>query len=213
MHERHFRLVSEADDDYSTVCDLIQERFAHVFDTRVARRPNLALALTVSDGVSSEIAACVTLTDGKSSGFFSEQYLGERAELAVARKCACPVDRHQIVEIGGLAARGTDGSGAELVSYLPWFCLGLGYRYALVTATAIVRAILKRAGMDFVPMVEARAEALPEEERALWGRYYENNPVTGILDVVASHHATSARRKSTHKIGEMTMRVNAQKAG
>jgi hypothetical protein len=36
-------------------------------------------------------------------------------------------------------------------------------------------------GFEFVPIVAARAAALPPEQRTSWGHYYEREPITGYL--------------------------------
>src|SRR3954447_3466274 len=105
MTIRSFRLVTQEDSQYDQTCALIESRFREVFDTRIARRPHAALALTEGEGTDTKVIACVSLSNGRTNAFFSERYLAEPAEVEIARALGRPVDRDQIAEIGALSAQ------------------------------------------------------------------------------------------------------------
>ncbi|PJA21751.1 hypothetical protein COX58_03490, partial [archaeon CG_4_10_14_0_2_um_filter_Archaea_38_6] len=43
----------------------------------------------------------------------------------------------------------------------------------------------KRLGMEPAPMVAANPERLPEDQRALWGSYYDERPMVCLGDIAA----------------------------
>ena len=104
------------------------------------------------------------MSSGRAGTFFSERYFAEPAEVEIACALVRPVDRDQLVEIGALSAEGGDGSGTQLVSYLPWFLLGLGYRWALMTATVQVQPLFRRTGMEFDPLLQGVAARVIGEQ-------------------------------------------------
>jgi hypothetical protein len=73
--------------------------------------------------------------------------------------------------------------------------------------------ILRRCGMEFIKIIDARRDALPEAEQALWGRYYDNKPATGVVDVMAAYNQVSRRGVGRYSLDEMTITVRERKAG
>jgi len=61
-----------------------------------------------------------------------------------------------------------------------------GSRFVLLTVTATVAGYLERAGIHFHPIVAADPARLDSEILKRWGTYYENEPVTGYVDVARS---------------------------
>lgn len=201
-----FKLITSADTDYVEATELIGKAYRKAHDARIHPAPKLVLALEQHVSSASRIVACITLSCGRSQPFFSERYLEMPAEKAFERHLGETVDRTQILEIGGFASR-LQGAGARMVQYTPWFVLGLGRRFGLVTATRHVRHMFKCAGLAFSPLTPAKAEALDPGDRESWGRYYETDPQVGLLDFLAYCHTSLASGPSPFEAGELTLQV------
>jgi hypothetical protein len=213
VNVKKYHLVLKGDPTYEEARRLIESAYRKAFQSRVAPCPPMILTLAERSEREGSVLACVALSHGDRVPFFSERYLGDLpAEAAIGKTLGRSIDRKEVVEVGGLAAR-SHGAGAQLVSHTPWFVLGLGFRYGLVTATRPVRFLLGTAGMAFVPMVPASRESLPEGEREPWGTYYDNDPITGVIDFLASCHTVAAQRTQPYSVHEMVLTVLDQKVG
>ena len=130
------------------------------------------------------IAACSSITFAHEQKLFSENYFGERLEDRVAFEFDSRCTRRSICEIGSLSTDPTlIPSVKSVVAYFPWFATRLGCEFALVTVTSYMRIALQRAGAPFEAFCKADPNVLSEEERARWGRYYNFDPQTGIIDL------------------------------
>lgn len=212
MNVKRFQLITASDINYEAATSLIESVYRSVFQAHIRVRPTMLLTLSNQSGDASELVACVTLSTGLSRKFFSEAYLPEPAEKAIEKALGWPVEREQIVEIGGLAASKI-GAGVQLVNHTPWFVLGLGHRYGLVTATSQVRFLLRHAGMEFIPMATAKRDVLPNDDRTKWGTYYDNEPITGAIDFLVSSLAAASHRTQRYAVQEISLSVHDLKAG
>lgn len=209
---KKFQLITADSPGYETTISLIRSAYAKAFQASVDPRPALLLTFMEQAGDAIDFLACVAFSQGMDRPFFSEQYLSGPAETCLRQALDTEVRRDQILEVGSLASR-RNGAGKHLVSHTPWFVLGLGYRYGLVTATRQVRHLIRSAGMEFVPLAEAAREAIPETDQARWGSYYDHAPQTGAIDFLASCLAVSTRRTALHRVQEMTLSVQELKVG
>jgi hypothetical protein len=138
MEIKKFQFVTIEDPNYEAAQALIESTYHKAFQSSVTPRPTMILTLADQSGSGTEVVACVTLSHGEGRSFFSERYLGEPAEMAIAKVLGWPVDRQYVMEVGGLAAS-QNGAGTQLVSHTPWFVLGLGYRYPIAPWTLAQR--------------------------------------------------------------------------
>lgn len=165
---------------------------ANSFRTRLNAYPNtnqkrFLVIETLVEGVPT-IAACSSITFAHEQKLFSENYFAERLEDRVASEFDSRCARRAICEIGSLSTDPTlIPSVKSVVAYFPWFATRLGCEFALVTVTSYMRIALERAGAPFEPFCNADPGVLPEEERARWGRYYNFDPQTGIIDLKNLH--------------------------
>lgn len=161
---------------------------AKSFRTRLNAYPNTNqkrfLVIETLIGGLPTIAACSSITFAHEQNLFSENYFAERLEDRVALEFDNRCARRSICEIGSLS---TDPvlipSVKSIVAYFPWFATRLGCEFALVTVTSYMRIALESAGAPFEPFCSADPSVLSEEERARWGRYYNFDPQTGIIDL------------------------------
>ena len=119
-----------------------------------------------------EILATASLRFAK-DGFFSECYLDMPVERLIERKAGIAVKRSEIVEVGSLAAP-RPGATLGLVEAIIDACYEGGCRWAFFTATARLRALLRRSGVVQIELAPALPERVPAPET--WGQYYLADP-------------------------------------
>ncbi len=202
------QVISKNSEKYSKVCSLIENVFSDAFDARIKRTPGLILAIEeTSDLNTTDVCAAMILNTNWENQFFSEQYFEGNIETLVSAWINSPVKRTEIVEIGGLASDGARKAAQQLIAEAPWFLMGMGYRYALVTITAQVRFLFNKTGIIYKHLCVAREECLPESHRAIWGRYYEQKPETCVVDLFASHLNLMQQRHSRRSIESLVMKI------
>lgn len=176
---------------------------AHSFRSRLGAFPNtdqkrFLVVETLVAGVPT-IAACSTITFAHEQRLFSENYFSQRLEDRVSQEFDTNCLRRSVCEIGGLS---TDPSlipsVKAVVAYFPWFATRLGCEFALVTVTSYMRLALERAGAPFEPFCNASPSVLSEEERTRWGRYYNFDPQTGIIDLKRLEFLNEVVAPGTH---------------
>lgn len=106
-------------------------------------------------------------------GLFSEVYLDGDVETILTRALGRPVRRDRIVEFSSLAAPRV-GAAMPLVGAAVRFGRAAGADFGLFTATARLRALLRRTHLVAADLGPARAERL--DNAAAWGSYYRHDP-------------------------------------
>ncbi|MBM7169475.1 thermostable hemolysin [Streptomyces sp. G44] len=128
------------------------------------------------------LGAVAGMTFAGNAHLLSEYYLAGSVEAVLAPRIGQRLQRSEIVEVGPLAAT-TNGDGAQLCSLLPLLTWCNGAKAVVCTVTPRLSGLLNRMGIDFVPLVPARENALPRRLQGDWGSYYESSPVTGYIDL------------------------------
>ncbi len=124
---------------------------------------------------------------GASDGpLFLETYLDEPIEQAIAAKVGEAVARDCIVEIGNLAESRPGDARLGIISST-MYLYTLGYRWVVFTAVPQLLNAFKRLGMEPIEMTEAKPERLPEDQRALWGSYYDERPMVCFGDIARGY--------------------------
>lgn len=137
--------------------------------------------LKVSDKQAS-FRAIVGMREAAKSPLFLEAYLDEPIEQAIARISGEEVDRTSIIEIGNLAeSRGGDARLGIIATNR--YLHTLGYRWVVFTAVPQLLNAFRRLGMEPVEIHEADPARLPEEQRAIWGSYYDEKPMVCFGDI------------------------------
>ncbi len=162
---------------YDEALRFAQERYRR---THQAALDSVAPRLLVAHQ-SGRLRGCLGLTCAASAPLLAERYLDAGLEATIAARTGCQPLRRAIVEIGSLAA--TSARVALALLQAAPAALQDGYRYALVTATRLVRRLMRRAGMVPLTLGPARKEALPAGQQQAWGRYYEADPQVMLLDL------------------------------
>lgn len=118
---------------------------------------------------------------GCKSSFFSEVYLEEPADCAIARHFRRPLERSQIMEVGHFAASHA-GAGRITIVAMAALTAQLPVAWILGTLNRPIRRSFGRAGVPLVELAEARAKKMGAEAHC-WGRYYESQPKVMAVDI------------------------------
>lgn len=162
------------------------------------RHPHYLLIETLVAGVPT-IAACSYISFAHEQQLFSEVYFSNPIQREVVSRLNVDVNRSAICEIGGLS---TDPSHVksvrDVVAYFPWFAGQLGYQYALVTVTSYMRLAFQGSGTNFQAFRKADGSCISPEEKARWGRYYDFDPQSGVIDLKQMDFLNEAARSTNH---------------
>ncbi len=168
--------------EWSAAVSLVRKRYSESFDAVVDPNPDrfFVCLSDASDDANPQALACVGITYGVTRRLFSEQYFDEPIERVISEREEIDVKRDLLIEVGSLAATGF-GVAAELVRVLPILAWCMGTEYVITTATARVRGLCEKTGIYFSPLCLADSSRLDETAQKNWGRYYEEQPVTGYV--------------------------------
>lgn len=171
------RLHPAGDPLRSTVQRTIDAVYREHFGARV---PDWAPML-VSVGEGDTVAAAAGYRRAVER-LYLERYLDAPVERALAAALAIDAPpRSGIVEVGHLAAV-SPGASRVLMAALGRHLAAVGVEWVVSTATAPLRAMFERMGMQVVELGRASAEAAGPQA-ASWGRYYAEQPavIAGAL--------------------------------
>lgn len=128
------------------------------------------------------LLACTGLTFADTGPLFSECYLDLPVEQAASAHFRRDYRRGEIVEVGSLAAA-DPGAARLLMRMMPILANQLGARLVLCTVTPRVRALLGACRLAFLPLCVADGGRVEKPQD--WGRYYQEAPQTGFIDLEA----------------------------
>ena len=126
--------------------------------------------------------AIVGIRSAAEQPLFLEAYLDEPIEQAIAAKTGEVVDRKCIVEIGNLAESRPGDARLGIIASTMYLHM-LGYRWVVFTAVPQLLNAFKRLGIETHEMVAADPGRLPQDERAIWGSYYDEHPMVCLGDI------------------------------
>ena len=90
----------------------------------------------------------------------------------------CRVSPTHILEVTTLAGTG-HGHALRLIERVRQIGRGMGMACGIFTATAPLRRVLRRSGLDVIALVPARRERVADP--AAWGSYYDCDPWVCML--------------------------------
>lgn len=129
-------------------------------------------------------------------GFFSECYLDQPIESVIGLCVGSTPRRESLVEVGALAAS-RPGEIMSFIHDIIELSKSQGAEWSFFTATARLRALLRRGG---IPLIEvAVADARRVGNPHLWGAYYRQDP--RVMLVGAHMIAPSWRHGAPHSPG------------
>jgi len=116
--------------------------------------------------------------DGKT---FLEQYLDAPLECEIAARTSMPVSRHQIVEVGNLAATQV-GAARELIVCMTRYLHHQGMSWVAFTATRALLNSFTRLRLKPTALAMADPRRLPDGGQS-WGSYYDTHPQVMFGDI------------------------------
>jgi hypothetical protein len=134
-----------------------------------------------------QLLAAAGYRSAADQALFLERYLPVPVDTLLARHAGSAPARARIAEVGHLAAT-RSGEGRRLVRMLAPHLAAQGFDWVVGTVTQELRSVLLRLGI--APLILGAAEpAALGEEAALWGSYYEHQPLVlaGQLRRYAAH--------------------------
>jgi Thermostable hemolysin len=159
----------------------IEKRFFDGFGSIIRDHYPTLLSLKNADG---NVAAALGIRDASREQLFLEHYFDEPIEKVIAQAMGITPWRWEILEIGNMASSGRSAS-ARLIVASSFYLRSYPYRYAVVTATRVLRQMLDSFGFAWRALGPARAERLPDLGRS-WGSYYAQNPQILIGEIQQS---------------------------
>ena len=117
---------------------------------------------------------------GTEGVLFTEQYLPQSAEQTLAQNDIC-CQRSDIAEIGQLYAQSRQAL-MQLFVLMIQALHQLGVRQLLFSATADLKRLLRRHGINLQEIVSADPKCLGDKAND-WGSYYQSNPDVCVLSV------------------------------
>jgi hypothetical protein len=124
---------------------------------------------------------------------FLERYLPQPVEQMLSTALGQPVAREQVVEIGQFASQ-CAGEGRRLMRSLARHLVDTGFRWAVITATAELRRLLRHQRLAATPLAPAQRRCVGDEA-PLWGSYYRHAPKVLAGDLLANLAALERGRR------------------
>ncbi|WP_288252964.1 thermostable hemolysin [uncultured Hydrogenophaga sp.] len=151
--------------------DLIRRRFQQEHQAQLTHFMPRLLGLLDAAGALAGAAGC---RPAASETLFLERYVDLPIEQAIAAVAGEPVARHEVVEVGNLAATSPGCARVLIVALTDWLA-GQGYRWVAFTGTRSLLNSFRRLGLT--PRVLAPADpARMGDTLSQWGRYYAQQP-------------------------------------
>ena len=152
----------------SAVEETIRAAFLREHGARLDILPRVLVAVTDSSGI-----VCAASLRFSNDGFFSERYLDGPIENLVGSHAGMATNRQAMVEVGSLAAA-RPGQVVPLIQGIISHLQANDVRWAFFTATARLRAFLRRGGISLIELTPADPERIANPEE--WGGYYRQDP-------------------------------------
>jgi len=161
----------------------VERLIADVYRQHYAAQIEHFMPVLVSRGTDDDITAAAGYRSGVEP-LFLERYLAAPVEQALARVTGRPVARESIVEIGQFASRSA-GEGRRLMLALARHLVDSGFCWAVITATADLRRLIRHQGLSTLPLGTAQRHCVGDEA-PLWGTYYRHAPKVLAGDLQAN---------------------------
>lgn len=122
-----------------------------------------------------QLLAVCGLRHAEDNQLFLETYLDEPVEATLSRNVGEPVARRDIVEIGNLAVA-QRSSIRSLLASVSLYLHSTAKQWAVFTGNPTLRNSMSKLNFPLEILAQAKLDALPEHDRADWGRYYDEQP-------------------------------------
>lgn len=150
----------------------LEDAYAKAFSGRIRRHYPILMSVWDASGA---LHAAAGFRFATSQPLFLEQYLDAPIEKAISGAFDATAGRHEIAEIGNLAATSA-GASVFLFIALAGYLEQHGCRYAAATATRPLRRMFGQVGFAAHELCKADPARL-QSGAGDWGSYYLHDPV------------------------------------
>lgn len=130
--------------------------------------------MSLRDDTGKLLAVC-GLRHAAESRLFLETYLDQPVEKILAQHIGSPIARDDILEVGNLAVA-EPANVRSLLASVSVYLHGTSTQWAVFTGIPSLKNSLLKLNMPLEVLGKAELSALPEDERANWGSYYDEEP-------------------------------------
>jgi len=190
---RVFELREHKDEDRGGIENFISQCFAAAHGARISQFMPRLLSLSAKRG---DLIAAFGLRAAADSRLFLENYLDRPIDAVLQAHLGQSVQREEIIEVGNLSAL-YPGAARWLIVALTAMLHEEGYKWVVFTGTASLRNGFSRLGLRPVELGAAALEHLPPQDRADWGRYYDNTPLVMAGDISYGYRSLLIQRDLT----------------
>ena len=143
---------------------------------------------------------------------FLEAYLDSPIETVLKQRLGMGPKRSTIVEVGNLASSAAGGA-RWLIALSTALFMGMGLRWAVLTATPALLNSFAKLGITFVPLAAAAKERIADADKH-WGNYYDAGPLVVASNVSQAFHALHAQLlRSGRSCGTISLWERAYRLG
>ena len=169
------------------------------WNTYNAKITEFAPLLVVAKRVDGELL-CAAGIRTACDGFFSDAYLNSDFPTALQNIASIDVPADQIMEVVSLASMTPFPVLPMLDRMIDWGREN-GMTCGVFTATATLRRLLRRTGLEYVELASAQASNVANPND--WGRYYDTDPqVCAFSEVLAAPALLSPRARAAQIAAE-----------
>ncbi|MGD2118303.1 MAG: thermostable hemolysin [Chromatiales bacterium] len=161
----------------------IRDVFARSYDADI--RSFMPILLSLQDS-SASLKAVLGLRPAREQSLFLEVYLPQPVEHLLSRQLTEPVKREDIIELGNLAIEHR-GLARSVILTMTAFLHAAEYSWVVFTIGPLLINSFTRLGLPLLDLGPATREHLPEDERAAWGRYYDQSPRVMACSINQAH--------------------------
>jgi hypothetical protein len=177
--------------------------FAHAYNAEVTEFSPLLLDVKCAGNIS----GVAGIRMAETSPLFVEHYLDAPVEEVVVNTFGEAVSRHEIVEIGNLAAL-RPGACQLMLLMLAGILHAAGFRYAAFAGTdQVVRTVHKLS--EAVRVVGIADPSCLGVDANHWGSYYDTSPQVMIVDLAATKAIFDGQRLPAAVFAIYESRLNA----
>ncbi len=158
----------------------VAQGFRRLYGAEVREFMPTLMTLRADDGLLLGVLGLRPARDGR---LFLERYLDQPVEQLLAARTDGPVDRWGVVEVGNLAVADA-GGGRWLITALTAYLYAARSRWVVFTTGPVLCNAFRRLGIDLIDLGPASPTRLEVDERAAWGRYYDQAPrvMAGLVE-------------------------------
>jgi len=172
---------------------IIREVYRREHDAKIERFPAWLVAKTDETGI-----ICAASLRFSADGFFSDCYLDQPIEQIIGGHVGEIPNPTTLVEVGNLVA-GHPNDIRLFIQHIIDLVETLGMQWAFFTATARLRAFLRRGGLPLIELAVADPDRVDNVQT--WGNYYQQDPrvmLVGKHMINAAYVSSPSTKKTYH---------------